>query len=172
MKHGVGFALLALVGALGIADCGLACHSSSGCAGGLVCSGPNDGPVCGIGPKQQCSSSADCPQGEVCNAVFDPCSASGIGSECNVPCGACGDGFRCNASSACEPVPCDEGFTCPSHQTCDKTAAHAAGPVFAGNHGCLNISCTGDSGCPSGKACVNGFCQDHTGSCEEVMNVP
>jgi hypothetical protein len=81
-------------------------------------------------------------------------------------------GFRCNASGACEPVPCDEGFACPAHQKCDPTAAHAAVPVFAGNHGCLNISCGDDSGCPAGKACVNGFCQDGAGTCREAMAVP
>jgi hypothetical protein len=173
MNLGRGFAFVALLGWLGITDCaGAPCHSSAGCAGGLECSGPNDGPSCGIAPMQQCKTSADCPQGEVCNAVFEPCSASGVGSACGVPCTACGDGLRCNAAGACETVPCDEGFACPSRQKCDKTAAHTTTPVFAQNHGCVNIQCASDDECPSGKSCVNAFCQDHAGSCKEVMAVP
>ena len=28
------------------------------------------------------------------------------------------EGLRCGANGACEAIPCDEGYPCPSHQVC------------------------------------------------------
>jgi hypothetical protein len=172
----IGALLLAAVALLaGSSGCsGSSCRSSKECAGDLYCAGPNDPPACGIPPRQLCATDADCSAGDVCHAIQDPCSPDGVGSECRPPCTAvsCGEGFRCNAAGACEPLPCDEGFSCPSHQKCDAAAAHGSGPVFDRAHGCVNISCSADSGCPSGKACVNGICQDGPGTCREAVAVP
>src|SRR5688572_13677075 len=79
------------------------CRSSEDCSGELGCSGANDGPVCGIPPRQDCSSNADCFDGNVCHAISDPCSATGIGSECGPP---CIDGQGCQGSFNCDAGNC------------------------------------------------------------------
>jgi hypothetical protein len=151
---------------------GSSCHDVSQCASMLSCVGPDDFHGCGVAPRRECASDTDCQNGMVCNAIYDGCSDSGVGSQCGVKCGPCDPGFRCNAGGACEPVPCDQGFSCPSYQRCDTTAAHAAGPVYQRTQGCVNIACSDDSGCPAGKACVNSYCQDGPGSCMKVLAVP
>lgn len=154
---------------------GDSCRSNDDCGSDLYCFGPNRPNVCGIPPREFCASNADCPMGDVCQAIFDSCSQDGLGSECNVPCNAnsCGMGFRCNAGGACEPIPCDEGFTCPDRQKCDSALAHDMTlPVHARTNGCVNIDCMADSGCPTGKFCVDGYCQDGLGTCGEEMIVP
>jgi len=118
-------------GVLGGGD-GDSCRTDDDCSGDLYCAGPNQPNACGIPPRELCASDADCAMGMVCHAVYDPCSADNIGSECNAPCTAnsCGPDFRCNAGGACEPIPCDEGFTCPDRQKCDTDGAHRSGPRF------------------------------------------
>jgi hypothetical protein len=155
---------------------GDSCRDESDCRGDLYCRGPDDGPACGIGPREQCASDADCID-SVCHAVADYCSADGIGSECGTPCSevACPDGFRCSVGSACEPIPCDEGFACPAYQRCDPAAAHASAPVHALTHGCVSIPCSldeRDADCPAGTVCTNGVCQSGAGTCQEVQLVP
>ena len=44
--------------------------------------------------------------------------------------------------------------------------------VYDRSQGCVNITCTDDSACPTGKACVNGYCQDGAGTCMKVEPVP
>jgi hypothetical protein len=151
-----------------------ACHDTSDCSGEEECSGPNDGPVCGIGPQRGCVTDADCGEGSVCHAVGDPCSFYGIGSNCDAPCttDSCGEWFRCNASGACEVIPCDEGFTCPPHRVCDMTAVSTATAVYDRHAGCVNVTCTDDSQCTAEHACVNGICQTGLGHCEIPQAVP
>jgi hypothetical protein len=151
------------------------CRRTSDCASGLACAGPDDGPVCGIPPRRECTNDQSCSPGLRCHAIEDSCSAAGVGSMCDVPCtqASCGPGFRCNAGSACEPIPCDEGFACPSYQQCSAATAHdTSSPVYVRAHGCVNVSCMQDSGCAAGEACVNGFCQTGPGVCETVKLVP
>ena len=150
---------------------GASCRNNSDCASGLFCAGPNGPPSCGIPPQQGCMDTSNCPMGEVCHAVFDACSASGLGSQCGPPCGACGTGLRCNAQGACEAIPCDQGFACASFQFCDPVAAHATGPVYQITHGC-GSACTEDAACPAGAVCVNGSCQSGPGQCEHSVAVP
>ncbi|UQA54736.1 Dickkopf N-terminal cysteine-rich domain-containing protein [Polyangium aurulentum] len=170
--------LLPLAAATLLAACsagaGDACRSDDECASDLYCAGPNDPNVCGIPPREGCATDADCFGGAVCHVVGDVCSPDGMGSECGPPCDAsnCGSGLRCNAAGACEPLPCDEGFACPSHQRCDVATAHAGGPVHGRTQGCVNISCANDTDCPTAKACVNGSCHDGPGTCREVSIVP
>lgn len=153
---------------------GDSCITNDDCKSGYYCRGPNQANACGIPPREQCASDTDCPMGTVCHAIVDSCSEDGVGSECLPACmgNSCGPGFRCNAGGACEPVPCDEGFTCPTHQKCDSAVAHAAGPMASRTNGCVNITCSDDNACPSGKVCVTGFCQDAEGSCREDIAVP
>lgn len=154
---------------------GASCRSHDDCGSDLFCYGPNRPNVCGIPPREQCWKDADCPMGTLCHTVFDHCSPDGIGSECKPPCtvDSCGPDFRCNASGACEPIPCDEGFTCPDRQTCDAMLAHDATlPVHARTSGCVNITCNADGACPTGKFCVEGYCQDELGTCGEEFVVP
>lgn len=154
---------------------GDSCRSNDDCGSDLYCFGPNRSNVCGIPPQEQCATDTDCFMGTVCHAIWDACSSDAIGSQCNPPCTAdnCGMGFRCNAGGACEPIPCDEGFTCPDRQKCDSAPAHDMTlPVHARTNGCVNIDCTADSGCPTGKFCVEGYCQDGLGTCGEQMLVP
>jgi len=150
------------------------CRSEADCDSDLYCFGPNRPNVCGIPPREDCSADTDCPMGAVCHAIYDACSSDGIGSECKPLCTVdnCGPDFRCNAMGACEPLPCDEGFTCPDRQTCDPAVAHASVAMHARSTGCVNIVCTTDSACPSGKFCVTGTCQDGLGTCGEEMIVP
>ena len=153
---------------------GGSCHSSSDCASGLFCSGPNDGPSCGIPPHMGCALPTDCTGGEQCHVIEDPCSRTGLGSECGPPCtsASCNAGLRCNAQGACEPIPCDQGFACPTHEHCDATVAHATGPVYTRTQGCVRTTCKADADCPPATLCVNAVCQDGAGVCREAVAVP
>lgn len=180
------FALVAvLMMATGISSCegggvlgggnGDSCRSNDDCGTDLYCFGPNRPNVCGVPPREQCAADTDCPMGTVCQIIFDSCSQDGLGSECMPPCTAntCGTELRCNAGGACESIPCDEGFTCPDRQKCNAALAHDMTlPVHARTNGCVNIDCMADSECPTGKFCVNSYCQDGLGACGEQMLVP
>lgn len=155
------------------AGAGATCRARTDCRSGYYCAGPNERRPCGVPPRQRCDDDSGC-GGDTCHAIADSCSPDGIGSECGPPCSgaSCGGGLRCSAAGACEPIPCDEGFACPSHQRCDAAAAHAPGPVHARTSGCVDIPCAGDAACPAGKACVNAVCQDGPGTCREDIPVP
>jgi hypothetical protein len=171
---GVGMASCEGGGIIGGGD-GDSCRTTDDCNGDLYCRGPNATNVCGIPPQEFCASDPDCPMGTVCHAVWDGCSSDAVGSECNPPCMAtgCGSDFRCNAGGKCERIPCDEGFTCPDWQKCDPMVAHDTSvPVHARTSGCVNITCTDDNACPTGKSCVTGYCQDGLGACREDIAVP
>jgi hypothetical protein len=44
--------------------------------------------------------------------------------------------------------------------------------VYARTDGCENVSCTRDSTCAAGEACVNSFCQTSIGKCVMRQAVP
>jgi hypothetical protein len=168
----VSFACFLALGCANSGGVGSACHLQSDCQHGLGCVGPDEGPVCGIGPQHGCDSDTDCaPSGEVCNAVPDGCSASGVGSMCGPRCTAtsCGTGFTCSATGACEPTPCGRG-TCAPYQRCDLPVT--TGPVWSHTDGCADIQCMTTQDCPDALFCVNGFCQTSVGQCEKPMLVP
>lgn len=159
----------------------LACGSLSGgpcrltnqCAAGLECTGPDEGPVCGIAPRRECGTTADCSSGLTCNAITDGCAQNGVGTQCRSGCGACEPGFRCSSTTnGCEPIPCDEGFACPTVERCDATLAHDATPAWQHGHGCVRVDCTRDADCTPGQACVNLFCQRGVGTCGSSIAVP
>jgi hypothetical protein len=81
-------------------------------------------------------------------------------------------GLRCNAAGACEPVPCNEGFACPTYEACVPSATNARGPVYAETQGCVVVSCASDAACPAGAVCVDGACQSGPGTCEAPVAVP
>lgn len=153
------------------------CSTSNDCNDELGCSGPNDGPVCGIPPREGCGSDLDCNPGgsDRCHAIEDPCSADGIGSECRPLCtidGDCGGGFRCDAG-ACVALACDAGFfTCQAREDCDPSRIAPGTPVFNRHHGCFAVNCANDDECDAQFFCVNGTCQDDVGVCAEPMLVP
>jgi hypothetical protein len=164
--------MIVLVGCGTSGDVGSSCHTGADCAQGLGCAGPDDGPVCGIGPMQQCASDNDCP-GARCHAVFDACSADGIGSMCGPACTSdaqCGTGFAC-PSGACVAVLCNAGATCAARQVCDPSRITAQTPIYDRTSGCFDVACTADADCGS-RPCVNGICQDGLGQCEKPMLVP
>jgi hypothetical protein len=165
--------LIALV-ACGNGTAGETCSRSSDCASGLECAGPDDFTGCGIAPQRQCSATTDCVAGEVCHAVADSCSDTGIGSRCGPACTAtdCDAGFRCNATGACEPVPCDQEFSCAAPRVCDASTAGGTGPVYTQTHGCVVIACTTDDGCAADEACVNETCQTGPGACMRAVAIP
>jgi len=165
--------LVALASASGCAGgVGDSCTSSDGCGGELFCRGPDEPNVCGIPPREDCGSSADCGPGSFCHAIYDTCSADEQGSECGPACsaGTCNPGFRCNSDQACEAIPCDEADVCTPTQLCDPTFA-AGTPVHAVTSGCQAAACEGTDDCEAGF-CVNGRCQSSEGSCREVELVP
>jgi hypothetical protein len=149
------------------------CRGAGDCDSDLFCADSDDPPVCGIGPREECSDDTQC-AGARCHAVADSCSADGIGSMCGPACvgdSECGGaGFRCDAG-ACVVVLCNAGFACVPQQVCDPARIAATTPVYDRHHGCFAVPCANDGEC-SGRLCVNGTCQDAPGTCSEPMLVP
>jgi hypothetical protein len=168
-----------VVGLIVASGCGVskgdgACHETADCAAGLDCSGPDDPPVCGVAPRQECATDTDCTTpGDRCHAIADSCSADGIGSECRAACQSdaeCGAGFAC-PSGACVAVSCDAGFTCEAREVCDPSRITGSTPVYDRTHGCFAVACTADADCGP-RFCVNSTCQDGEGTCVKPMLVP
>lgn len=164
MRLAIACCLLAACGGTSGSDC----HQMSECAQGLSCAGPNEDPVCGIGPREGCTDDSTCAAGGMrCNAMFDPCSRDYVGSDCGPACTGdmqCGAGFRCQ-SGACVAQLCTEGYTCPDYQVCDPGRITAMTPMYDRSHGCYDVTCTIDANC-RGRFCVNSKCQDGLGTCE------
>jgi hypothetical protein len=164
--------LVVLLTACGSGGTGSDCRLKADCASNLFCSGPNDGPVCGIAPREGCESDATC-NAQRCSAISDSCSADGVGSECREACTGdtqCEQGFRCDAG-ACVAILCNAGYTCPARQVCDPSRITASTPIYDRHHGCFDVTCTLDADCGE-RFCVNGICQDGPGACAEPMLVP
>ena len=126
--------------------------------------------MCATQPPQPCAVDLDCLTGERCHAVYDSCSATGVGAMCGAPCtttSGCGSGFQCNSDMACEPVPCGSANSCPSYQKCDPSMAdNTSGPVYQETNGCYDVECMVDTDCSAGEVCLNGFCQTSLGTCK------
>lgn len=162
-----------LLGCLGDADVGDSCTARADCADDQYCAGPNDPNVCGIGPREDCASDADCGPDLACHAIYDACSADEQGSECGPSCtpGSCNQGFRCGAGGACEAIGCDEEDRCAGYEICDPVF-DADTPVHARTDGCRPIVCGPDAPCPDPNVCVNDRCQQSAGSCQLDLPVP
>jgi len=173
MRAQVGFLLLVIaVGCGGGGGIDSDCRETTDCSGDLYCAGPNDPPVCGIAPRQECAADVDCP-GARCHAIDDSCSRDGIGSQCGPGCvgdGECGGGFRCDAG-ACVAILCDAGYTCAARERCAPSEILPTDPIYDRHHGCFPTECLEDAGCGA-RFCVNGTCQDGPGACAEQMLVP
>ena len=158
---------------IGDGTSGSDCREMSDCAQGLSCGGPDEGPVCGIAPREECSTDAACFGGMRCNAIYDACTRDYVGSECSPACtgdAQCGTGFRCQ-TGACVAQLCTEGYTCPGYQVCDPGRITVVTPMYDRSHGCYDVACTTDAQC-GGRFCVNSICQDSLGSCEKPVAVP
>lgn len=170
------FVVAAMVGlalpSIGCGQEGASCRSSDVCAADLVCKGPSEPTVCGVPPREECASSADCFNGNVCHAIADGCSLDGVGSSCGPPCSgtSCGADFTCGADGACRPTRCDAGATCAAYETCVPPAT--TGPVHALSSGCSRVACVDDGDCPATTTCTNAFCQAGEGTCEPDIAVP
>lgn len=155
-------------------EAGDACRLGAECQPDLACIGVNESVGCGIPPRELCALDTDCPMGTVCHAIVDSCSSDGLGSLCAPPCPmtSCESGLRCGPNGACEPIPCNDGFTCPARQQCDPSLAYPPLPVASRASGCIDIPCVSDNDCPAGKPCVNQTCQDGLGQCREPPPIP
>lgn len=145
------------------------CRASSECPEGEGCVGPEDS-FCGVPPQEECLSNAECGAGNVCHSMADGCSPDGVGSRCGAPCtqdSECGDAkFVCGPGGSCAPAACDQtGAECLSSQTCDTGSIDPNAAPADRSNGCEKITCASDATCPSGGACVNGYCQTGLGAC-------
>jgi hypothetical protein len=76
--------------------------------------------------------------------------------------GRCADNEACNPNDGhCEPVPCDDGYTCPNWRSC----VVPEGGDLVDRHGCVTAECTEDGQC-NGDICVNGHCAPELGVCQ------
>jgi hypothetical protein len=146
------------------ADAGGGCRATSECSGEL-CIGPDDR-VCGIPPREECSSDEECGEG-VCHAVSDSCSPDGVGSTCGPSCAkaGCEQGFECTASGRCTPVVCGEAYACRTAERCEPSSVDDGAAPHAITHGCVAIACANDEPCAGAGVCVNGRCQSGPGTC-------
>ena len=144
-----------MVSALG-GLCGVPCQVDDACNSNLEC--PNETPVC-LPFLGNCCHAGD--------PVSQRCEATCVDSS------LCGAGRRCSDSQwGCEPIPCDDGFTCPVHTTC-RPEIMATQPRCATyqcragelEHGCARDTCIGDSDCQPAGRCVNGACFEAFGTC-------
>lgn len=156
---------------------GAECRSNDECTDPAdECIGPDAPDVCGVPPVEECDSDMDCPMDTVCHALEDPCSLDGVGSECRAPCTSnqdCTADTECNMDDGtCDPIGCDNGFTCQEHEICDVESIDSEAPIHDQDHGCEIVSCDSDMDCPMDQFCVNGYCQTAVGVCGEPMLVP
>jgi hypothetical protein len=152
---------------------GVPCDKGEVCKSGL-CAAPNVDP----GPKKDCTTKADCPNGtciagacEACGGTAGPCpcqatsDCSGglacVSGSCTAPQNSCKFSSECETGkicadgqclSSCEATPCAPGFTC------DKGACQPGG-----GGGCsTDQECSGNT-----PQCVAGVCaQACTGDAE------
>jgi len=114
-------------------------------AGPLVDAGtPDTGP-------QACTSDANCPSGEYCNAGI--CTPSAL---CTGATADCPTGQYCDGRSTCVPG-CDA--------TDDCAAVNASFVCNTATHACEPPTCADDAACPSGQVCVSGSCRDSDSLC-------
>ena len=136
------------------------CRLQSDCPSGLDCrsdtsTGPSCSPIpCSMQPlplPHDCSGDSACGVGKVClsSPAQVPCCSGLVTTSCAPACTStsCSADQRCGTTGRCEPIPCTEGYTCPSNAVCQ------AGAAGADSHGCKATSCNGIS-CPVNERCV------------------
>jgi hypothetical protein len=173
--------LIAACGSNGVLPSDLpegACRTTADC-GGRRCIMPWDCPA----PAQNPNKCGDhsCWEDYYCFEYASICGNFQMGSECLPVCTTDSDcstdlayeisgetslvpgpGFVC-LDGACEPLECNNGYTCPAHLTC-----------LAGSrrdiHGCGFKSCANESACPEEEYCVEGYCLAQPGVCGSDPN--
>ncbi len=133
----------------GLAALCFACPSSSppgltdGGADGVVGDVPGDAAT--DTPPGPCTTNADCPGGQVCDAVARAC----------LPCrtnAQCGDGYRCAAGACVTQQGCGAGTSCPEGLLCDSTVG-------------VCVECVADGDCPAAQRCEERICVDRPTAC-------
>ncbi len=145
------------------------CRSAADCpSGSLGCWVPDIAlPGCAErceAPRHACDTDADCPTDVrrlICASGHDVCCETS--RQCVIPCtdavGGCDNPTeRCRSDGRCEPIPCGDGWACPTSARCEP------GAPDADLHGCVRRGCTDDRECDCGT-CVHGRCFDGPGFC-------
>jgi hypothetical protein len=135
------------------------CRSSTDCKGAGFCA-PLPAFGCGacIAAPRYCVKDSDCAgAGTVCEPVVLTgvpggclCSpGSQTGAQCVIQCPqrACDTGSQCAATGHCQPIRCDQGFTCAMDRIC-RPSASTADP-----HGCAVKVCTDGLACAADREC-------------------
>lgn len=138
-----------------------------GCPGDLVCD-PSTGQCGG-----ECTTSTDCPEGEICpasGACVPPCGNSGItcqgdlvcnleSGSCEEPCtaGSCGSGLVCNVDTGMCGEPCTTNAECSNGEVCDADSGSCQPPCTEEGVECQNGSvCNSTSGtCDPPQPCTD-----------------
>ncbi|MEE2785829.1 MAG: MopE-related protein [Myxococcota bacterium] len=152
-------------GAAATATCMPACSGNTSCVNG-ACQ-PNMAnactPACANGqtcvngqcttpPASGCVSSANCPQGEICNTVTRKCERDSSMPECTDN-NQCMDGF-------CDMGRCVAGC---------RVKADCPDGAFCVNRVCRNdVQCTQDSDCGMNQRCTNLMCEMIPAECRDV----
>lgn len=164
------------------------CENEGYCADGQTCSvgcEETRQPIC----YTRCTSSNDCPSGNICNpnfcgGAFGRCEAAcysdddctgGVNLICDSATGICikdegfctrddecGFGKVCSSEGACvEEVPeaCSDANDCASGQACSMGCQETKHPI------CFT-QCMSHGDCPAGSVCNSDFCSGAFGRCE------
>lgn len=129
----------------------LTCGESGDCGTSL-----RDGTPCvcidGECNERECSSDADCPDGEICvDGVCVPrCQPSQCGAD-----GDCAPGCICVGGS-CRDAECGPNNPCPSGQVCINGRCFPDTDPPTGS--CSSIFCGADGDCGPGCVCISGQC--------------
>jgi len=135
------------------------CRSDADCpSAGQRCLSPNYSPPdlggCVTGaapPSANCARDLDCKAGEQCLIEKFLCHLIPRCKPSSCAQGGCSKDERCRPDGRCEPIPCTEGWSCPSHLKC------GADPMAPGRdlHGCVPRLCTEDFICPPDQKCAD-----------------
>lgn len=137
------------------------CSAEQSCTKPKECVSP--GPrrkVCGIPPMNECEQDADCQKNDpkaICKEGAGNCGGKACVAGCKAD-SECLVGESCKSDGHCKPKECIDNMTCPKNFVCNSSKT------------CERQNCQKSSDCLG--FCVNTFCYDQKGICEEVLAVP
>lgn len=121
------------------------CASSSDCPQGQICD-PNSA-ACVSNDGGSCTDDSQCPSGEQCDG--GTCSSGQLGSSCTAS-SDCGSGLSCdptcNQCSTGNTSGCTDSSSCAGNQACDVSSGQCVSAPPP-------VGCQSDSDCPSGETC-------------------